>query len=39
MTQGYTVKEISKRQQIEPQKVNQMRDKIKKVLDQRLRNN
>ena len=37
MTQGYTVKEIAKRQKLEPQKINQMREKIKKVLEPRLR--
>lgn len=37
MTQGYTVKEIAKRQNLEPQKINQMREKIKKVLEPRLR--
>ena len=39
MTQGYTVKEIAKRQKLEPQKINQMREKIKKVLEPRLREN
>lgn len=37
MTQGFTVKEIAKRQKLEPQKINQMREKIKKVLEPRLR--
>jgi RNA polymerase sigma factor (sigma-70 family) len=37
MAQGYSVREISSRRKIEPQKVNQMKDKIKKILEPKLR--
>jgi len=37
MTQGYSIKEISKRQNLEPQKVNQIKDRIKKIIEPRLR--